>query len=153
LKRNNNLDLSNSKTIDLSNVTLALPILMFRHIYFLIINEYYWRSDLICSGNEAVFYVSLWLLFFISLWIGIYYKIYKFYLDKAYPVVFIYLIVNPFWVLFYYLNYYYIKNETSEENSTWVLISIIAISVILLKLYNMGYIKILKYLSQKKGDS
>lgn len=140
----------NSKSADLSNITLVVPILMYRHFYFIHIKEYYWSSTLLCSGYEAIFYASIWLFFFILIWIVIYYKIYNFYLEKFKPIVFIYLIINPFWIIFYYLIWFYVKNEASEKNSTWILICIIIISIVSLKLYNMAYIKILKYLASKK---
>ena len=145
MKKNNN------KKTHLLNAVLFMPILIFKLIYFLSIKQFYWRDYLLFSGDTAIFVTSLWLLFFISICVASYYKIYNFYLKKFKPIVLLYLIINPFWIIFYYLTLYYIKNESSE-NSLWVLICILTICAIALKLYNIFYIKILKYLSSRKGS-
>lgn len=139
------------KNNDIINGTLILPIVIFDLVYNFSIKQFYWRSTLICSGDKAVLYISLWLIFFSSIWIYVYYKTYKNFLEKIYPIIIIYLIFNPIWVLFFYLNKYYINNKISD-NKLWVLICIIAISAISLKVYNVFYIKLLKYLANKKEE-
>lgn len=78
------------KNNDIINGTLILPIVIFDLVYNFSIKQFYWRSTLICSGDKAVLYISLWLIFFSSIWIYVYYKTYKNFLEKIYPIIIIY---------------------------------------------------------------
>jgi len=122
--------------------TLVYPFAIYELAYHISIKEFSYRSMIVFSGKSAIVFTGALIALFVACWIYSYYWMYSQYSRNLLKSI-IYIIFNPYWILFYYLCNEYIEIRKQDDNYI-VLILIVLGSVIFLKIFNTIYVKVLR---------